>query len=76
MKKADDKKKYQSFLLRLWMEDINEERVWRISIENPFSGERRGFATLKDLCSYLKKMMTENKNNSENKSDRQIHEGE
>jgi len=55
------KKKYRSYLLRLWMDDSNGNQVWRISLENPFSGERRGFASLKDLCAYLKeKMMGEN----------------
>ena len=57
----DHKKNYRSYLLRLWVEDSNGEQGWRISLENPFSGERRGFASLKDLCAYLKeKMQDEN----------------
>jgi hypothetical protein len=60
MKKADDKQNYQSYLLRLWVEDNNGKAVWRILLENPFSGERRGFATLMDLCEYLNKKMFEN----------------
>ena len=51
----DRTKKYHSYLLRLWMDDVNGKRVWRISLEDPFSGERRGFANLEDLCAYLEK---------------------
>jgi hypothetical protein len=53
------KKEYCSYLLRLWIDDVNGKQVWRISLENPFTGERRGFANLKDLCAYLKKKMKE-----------------
>jgi hypothetical protein len=63
MNPVDGKKKYQSYLLRLWVDDINGKQAWRISLENPFSGERRGFASLKDLCTYLKKKMEEENEN-------------
>jgi len=59
MKTIDRKKKYRSYLLRLWEEDINGKQVWRISLENPFSGDRRGFVNLKDLCAFLKDKMQE-----------------
>jgi len=62
---VDGKKKYRSYLLRLWVDDANGKQAWRISLENPFSGERRGFASLKDLCAYLKKNMHEDKENQE-----------
>jgi hypothetical protein len=65
-KPADRRKNYQSYLLRLWFEDLNGDGVWRISLENPFSGERRGFANLKDLHEYLnEKMQEENEENQE-----------
>jgi hypothetical protein len=57
MNPMDSKKEYRSYLLRLWVDDVNGKRAWRISLENPFSGERRGFANLQDLCVYLKKKM-------------------
>ena len=57
VKPVDHKKKYRSYLLRIWTEDTNGKCVWRISLENPFSGERRGFAKLKDLCAYLEDKM-------------------
>ena len=57
----DHKKKYRSYLLRLWAEDVNGKQAWRISLENPFTGKRRGFASLKDLCAYLnEKLQDEN----------------
>ena len=63
MKPVDSKKNYRSYLLRLWVENENGKRAWRISLENPFTGERRGFANLIDLCTYLKeKMQAENEN--------------
>jgi hypothetical protein len=65
MKPADRKKKYQSYLLRLWVEDINGRQAWRISLENPFSRERRGFASLKDLCAYLDEKMRASDENQE-----------
>ena len=65
VKKIDRKKKYRSYLLRLWVEDSNGKDVWRISLENPFSGERRGFARLKDLCGFLEEKMHANEENQE-----------
>jgi len=59
VKEKERKKKYHSYLLRLWVDDTNGKQAWRISLENPFSGERRGFASLKDLCAYLKNKMQE-----------------
>ena len=55
----ENKMRRCSYLLRLWMADVNGKRVWRISLEDPFSGERRGFASLEDLCAYLDKEMHE-----------------
>ena len=53
------KKQYRSYLLRLWVDDVNGLQVWRISLEHPFSGERRGFARLEVLCAYLEMKMQE-----------------
>ena len=65
LKDIDRKKKYRSYLLRLWVEDGNGKGVWRISLENPFSGKRRGFARLKDLCIYLEEKVHANEENQE-----------
>jgi len=65
VKNVEHDKKYHSYLLRLWIEDTNGKRGWRISLENPFTGERRGFASLNDLCTYLKEQMIINKGDQE-----------
>jgi len=65
MKPVDRKRNYQSYLLRLWIENENGKQVWRISLEDPFSGERRGFANRRDLCAYLEDKMSEIKENQE-----------
>ena len=65
MKPADRKKNYQSYLLRLWVEDENGKQVWRISLEDPFTGERRGFASRRDLCAYLEEKMSASIENQE-----------
>jgi hypothetical protein len=44
---------YLSYLLRVWRTGSDESAVWRASLENPFTGERRGFAGLEDLFAYL-----------------------
>ena len=44
---------YLSYLLRLWQTRSGDERIWRASLENPHTGERKGFATLADLFTFL-----------------------
>jgi hypothetical protein len=43
---------YLSYLLRLWRVS-DEEAVWRASLESPHTGQRRGFANLTDLFTFL-----------------------
>ena len=44
---------YLSYLLRLWRVSGEEKAVWRASLESPHTGERRGFANLADLFTFL-----------------------
>ena len=44
---------YQSYLLRMWQEDIDGEPVWRASLEHAQTAELRHFANAKDLLRYL-----------------------
>ena len=44
---------YLSYLLRLWPSGRRDKMVWRASLESPMTGERRGFATLKELFTFL-----------------------
>jgi hypothetical protein len=45
--------RYLAYLLRLWGVDVNGEVVWRASLEDSHTGERRGFADLDRLFEFL-----------------------
>jgi hypothetical protein len=47
------KRRYLSYLLRLWQQGGGEQPQWQASLECPQSGERRGFASLVDLFDFL-----------------------
>jgi hypothetical protein len=44
---------YLSYLLRLWQSGRKGKAVWRASLESPMTGERLGFANLKELFAFL-----------------------
>lgn len=44
---------YLSYLLRLWQSGHKGKAVWRASLESPMTGERLGFASLKELFAFL-----------------------
>ena len=46
-------RRYHSYLLRLWQTSNGKKQIWRASLESPGSGERQGFASLKDLYGFL-----------------------
>jgi len=50
-------RRYISYLLRLWQVRTGSELVWRASLESPQTGERTGFASLKDLFAFLQQQM-------------------
>ena len=41
------------YLLSLWQASTADEPTWRAWLENPCTGQRRGFATLEELMQYL-----------------------
>ncbi|MCJ7435804.1 MAG: hypothetical protein MUO77_20170 [Anaerolineales bacterium] len=43
-----------SYLLRLWRNTELSDSVWRASLENPMTGERKGFASIDELANFLK----------------------
>jgi len=47
-------RRYYSYLLRLWQVDGAGSPIWRASLEDPHTGERRGFADLDSLFAFLK----------------------
>jgi hypothetical protein len=44
---------YRSYLLRLWRASDGDLPIWRASLEDPHTGERRGFAGLEQLFAFL-----------------------
>ena len=48
-----------AYLLRLWQVEEGENAPWRASVESPQSGERRGFAGLAELFTFLEKKTRE-----------------
>ena len=44
---------YLSYLLRLWQTKSGGEQVWRASLESPHTDERKSFASLTDLFTFL-----------------------
>lgn len=45
--------KYLSYMLRLWRAVSEAGGAWRASLEDPQTGERKGFADLQGLFGYL-----------------------
>lgn len=46
---------YRSYLLRFWEErgEQSERTVWRLSLEDPLTDQRHGFASLEALVAWL-----------------------
>ncbi len=55
--KMTERKRYFSYLLRVWLAEEGSQPQWRASLEDPHTGERSGFASLEDLFRYLKKQI-------------------
>jgi hypothetical protein len=51
---VENKPRYFSYLLRVWLAEEGSQPQWRASLEDTLTGERLGFARLDDLCQYLK----------------------
>jgi hypothetical protein len=56
---ASERRRYISYLLRLWQVRVGGQLVWRTSLENAQTSERRGFANLADLVAFLEGKMGE-----------------
>lgn len=48
---------YLSYLLRLWRTPTPGKAAWRASLENPQTGERRGFASLDAMVAFLRQQI-------------------
>jgi hypothetical protein len=54
--------RYQHFILQLRQElnlSASESPVWRLSLEDPRTGERKGFKNVEELAVFLEKWMTQ-----------------
>lgn len=51
-------RRYISYLLRLWQTRDGTRSIWRVSLEDPYAGECRGFADLEQLCAFLKQKIS------------------
>ena len=49
--------RYHSYLLRFWEED-GAVKSWRFMLENPHSGEKRGFGSCEELMAFLEAELT------------------
>lgn len=52
-KRTGEPPDYIAFVLRLWRETDGEKTEWRASLQDPHSGDRVGFASLRDLFAFL-----------------------
>jgi hypothetical protein len=50
---SEERRRYVSYLLRLWQTEHEGALVWRASLQSAYAGERWGFATLDELCAFL-----------------------
>jgi hypothetical protein len=52
---SGENRQYLAYMLRLWQGNATETAVWRASLEDPHTGEQKGFADLESLFTFLKK---------------------
>jgi|APSaa5957512622_1039677.scaffolds.fasta_scaffold322332_2 hypothetical protein len=45
---------YLAYLLRIWSVDEEKHLGWRAYLQNPHTGERQAFASLEEMCAFLK----------------------
>ena len=50
---SKEQQRYLSYLLRLWQIESKGQSVWRASLEDSRTGERRGFANVDALLVFL-----------------------
>lgn len=50
---SEEQRRYLSYLLRLWQIESKGQSVWRASLEDSRTGERRGFANMDALLVFL-----------------------
>jgi hypothetical protein len=63
--------KYLAYLLRLWRVrgDGEEGTGWRALLKSPLTGEQHGFASLEELCEFLRRQTRVMPEDDESRSD-------
>lgn len=54
-----DERQYLAFLVRLWTVRRNGDLLWRASVEDVHTGERRAFADVAGLVAFLQAAVEE-----------------
>jgi hypothetical protein len=54
---ANERRRYIAYLLRPWRPDNDDRLTWHASLEDPHSGERKGFADLESMFLFLKEQL-------------------
>jgi hypothetical protein len=49
-----EQRDYLSYLLRLWRNGDRAQSAWRASLEDSLASERQSFASVDDLCAFLR----------------------
>ena len=68
MRLPPDPASYHAYLLRCWLERGPGSGVhvrWRFSLEDPHTGARRGFAGLAALVAFLERVLTGDRDGSD-----------
>lgn len=63
---SDERPRYLSYLVRLWQANSTGDPQWRASVEDPESGQRRGFADLESLFAFLVERTESNGRHADN----------
>jgi hypothetical protein len=50
---ARERRQYVAYLLRLWQVPSGGGRVWRASLQDVHTGERRGFISVAQMIAFL-----------------------
>jgi len=50
---GNEDREYRAYMVRMWQVRCDGQLIWRASVENAHSGERRAFADLGHLFTFL-----------------------
>ena len=53
-----ERRRYLAYLVRFWDASTTGTSLWHASVEDPQTGQRRGFATLESLCAFFAEQLT------------------